>query len=83
VAVKLSWRKGNLIFRGESLEEAVREVERYTPVEFVFLDQDLKKIRVAGLFKAGDVRGLLATLRENFDIVYQYTDDQTVLLGKE
>lgn len=83
IEVKLSWRQGNLIFRGESLEDAVREVERYTPVEFVFLDQELKKIRVAGLFKAGDVDGLLTTLRENFDIVYQYTDEQKVLLRKK
>jgi len=71
IAVKLSWQKGNLIFRGESLEEAVREVGRYTSVEFVFIDENLKKMRVAGLFQAGDVQGLLATLRENFDIVSQ------------
>lgn len=81
IAVNLSWRNGNLIFRGESLEEAVREIERYTPVEFVFLNEELKKVRVAGLFKAGDVEGLLATLRENFNIVYQKTDDKKVLLG--
>lgn len=80
IEVKLSWRQGNLVFRGEALEDAVREVERYTQVEFIFLDQDLKKIRVAGLFKAGDVDGLLATLRENFNIVYQQTDDNKVLL---
>ena len=80
--VRLSWREGNLIFRGESLEDAMREVERYTPGEFVFLDQDLKKIRIAGLFRAGDVDGLLATLQENFDIVYRYSEEQKVLLGK-
>lgn len=80
IEVKLSWRRGNLIFRGESLEDAVREIERYTSVEFVFMDEDLKKVRVAGLFRAGDVDGLLATLRENFNIVYQYTNDQKVEL---
>lgn len=81
IEVKLSWRQGNLIFRGESLEEAVREIERYTPVEFVFLDEELKKVRVAGLFRAGDVDGLLATLRENFNILYHYTNDQKVELN--
>ena len=83
IAVKLSWRSGNLIFRGESLEEAVREVGRYTSVEFVFMSEDLKKLRVAGLFKAGDVEGLLATLRENFDIVSQKDADGKVLLSAE
>ena len=81
IAVKLSWRSGNLIFRGESLEEAVKEVGRYTSVEFVFMNEDLKKMRVAGLFKAGDVEGLLATLRENFDIVTHRDDNGKVLLS--
>jgi transmembrane sensor len=81
IEVKLSWRNGNLIFRGESLEEAVQEIGRYTSVEFVFVNENLRKIRVAGLFKAGDVDGLLAALRENLDIVHEKVDDQTVLLG--
>ena len=83
IEVKLSWRNGNLIFRGESLEEAVEEVSRYTSVEFVFLDEDLKKKRIGGLFKAGDVDGLLAALRENFDISYERVDDSTVLLSTQ
>lgn len=81
IAVRLSWRSGNLIFRGESLEEAVKEVGRYTSVEFVFMSEDLKKMRVAGLFKAGDVEGLLATLRENFDIVSHRDGQGKVLLS--
>jgi len=81
IEVTLSWRNGNLIFRGESLEEAIKEIERYTPVEFVFLDEDLKKVRVVGLFKAGDVEGLLTTLSTNFDIVYQRVGDRQILLS--
>ena len=50
IEVRLSWKDGNLIFRGESLEEAVEEISRYTSVEFVFLDDSLKTIRIAGLF---------------------------------
>jgi transmembrane sensor len=80
IEVKLSWRQGNLIFRGESLEDAVAEIGRYTTVEFVILDDDLRKVRIAGLFKAGDVDGLLATLRENFNISYQRTGDGKILL---
>ena len=80
IEVKLSWRNGNLIFRGESLEETVAEVERYTAVEFVIVDEELKRIRVSGLFRAGDVDGMLAVLRENFDIAAERVDDQRVLL---
>ena len=81
IAVKLSWREGNLIFRGESLEEAVTEVERYTAVEFIFLDEDAKKVRVAGLFKAGDVEGLLAAFRDHFRITYEWQGEDRILLS--
>ena len=81
--VRLSWRGGNLIFRGESLAEALAEIERYTPVEFVIMDESLKRVRIIGMFKAGDVDGLLATLRQNFDIAYQrISDDKVILTGK-
>ena len=83
IEVKLSWRRGNLVFTGESLEDAVKEVGRYTSVEFVFIDEHLKKVRVGGVFKAGDVEGLLATLRENFNIVSQRIDGETILLGTQ
>ncbi|MEX2963453.1 FecR family protein [Microbulbifer sp. TYP-18] len=83
IQVKLSWRDGNLVFRGEPLENAVAEISRYTQVEFVILDEKLKKVRIAGLFKAGDVKGLLLTLRENFNISYQRVGDSKVLLSAE
>lgn len=83
IEVHLSWRSGNLIFRGESLATAVAEVGRYTAVEFVIKDENLQHVRVAGLFKAGDVTGFLSSLEANFDIVYQHADDETILLSAE
>ncbi len=83
ISVKLSWRDGNLIFRGESLEEAVSEIGRYTAVEFVFLDEQAKQVRVAGLFKAGDVDGLLSALRNHFNISYEWQGDHKILLSTE
>jgi transmembrane sensor len=83
IRAKLSWRNGSLVFRGESLEEAITEIERYTPVEFVILDEDLKHIRVAGLFRTGDVDGLLATLKENFNVSSQRVNAEKVILTKE
>jgi transmembrane sensor len=81
IEVQLSWREGNLIFDGESLHQAVSEISRYTTVEFVFVDEDLQRIRVAGLFKAGDLTGFLASLRANFDIAYEQVNDNTILLS--
>jgi transmembrane sensor len=80
IEVQLSWQKGNLVFRGESLEEAIEEISRYTSVRFVFLNEDLKQLKVAGLFQTGDVDGLLTALNDNFHIDYERID-QRVLLG--
>ena len=80
IEVRLSWRNGNLIFRGESLAAAVEEVSRYTTVDFAIPDHDLQAIRVAGLFKAGDVAGFLSTLQANFDVVSKRADRTTIVL---
>ena len=80
LSAELSWRQGNLIFRGETLAVAIAEVSRYTPVKFDIADERLKEIRIGGLFKAGDVDGLLATLKENFNIDSERLDAERVLL---
>jgi transmembrane sensor len=80
IDVRLSWRDGNLIFRGQPLIEALNEIERYTPVEFVITDEKLKTVRVAGMFKAGDVEGLLETLRQNFNITYERVGTETIVI---
>ena len=80
IAAQLSWRQGNLIFRGESLEQALAEITRYTSVEFEVMDEQIRHARIAGLFKAGDVDGLLATLTRNFNIESERLDDNKILL---
>ncbi|WP_193163794.1 FecR family protein [Microbulbifer hainanensis] len=77
---KLSWRTGNLVFRGEPLAQAVEEISRYTSVRFRLEGEQLKNVRVAGLFRTGDVKGLLRTLNDNFDIASERLDDRTVVL---
>jgi len=81
IKVNLSWRGGNLFFRGESLEKIIEEIERYTQVEFEIFDEDLKRIRVAGLFKAGDVKGLLETLEKNFNVTNKKIGNNKILLS--
>lgn len=82
IEVRLSWRKGSLIFRGESLEDALAEVERYTTVEFVFLDEELQSKSVSGRYKVGDVEALLIALRTNFNIAHEYVGEDRVLLSR-
>lgn len=79
--VKLSWLEGRLIFRSEPLEKALAEVERYTTVEFVLLDEKLKTKRVSGRFRAGDVDALLLSLETNFSIVHEIDADGRILIN--
>ena len=81
IKVKLSWKEGRLIFRSTPLEEALREVERYTTVEFVFLDESLKARTLSGRFRAGDVEALLLSLRVNFNITHELDGENRVLLS--
>ncbi|MBV1910209.1 MAG: FecR domain-containing protein [Kangiellaceae bacterium] len=82
IAASLSWRNGNLIFRGESLEEVMVEISRYSDVNFLLDDNpDLRKIKVAGMFKTGDISGLLSILKQNFHIENNNTDDGEILLS--
>ncbi|WP_341936649.1 FecR family protein [Marinimicrobium sp. C2-29] len=78
---RLSWRDGNLVFRGETLQEALSEVSRYTTLDFEVADPAIAQVRIAGLYKAGDVDGLLLALRENFNIHHHRTGDGTVVLS--
>ena len=82
IEVKLSWREGRLIFRSEPLEKALQEVERYTMVEFVLLNENLKTTAVSGRFRAGDVDALLASLELNFNIVHHRDSKGRVLLDR-
>ena len=81
VEVRLSWEEGRLIFRSEPLEKALQEVERYTTVEFVFLDESLRTRTLSGRFRAGDVEALLLSLRLNFDIAHEFDGESRVLLS--
>jgi transmembrane sensor len=52
---QLSWREGVLSFSGESLAEAVREVNRYSRRQVEVADPELANKPVIGIFRAGDV----------------------------
>ena len=77
---RLSWRYGNIVFRGDSLYRAVVEISRYSPVEFLFGSEDLKKLRVAGMYRVGDVDGFLASIDANLQIEHERLEGNQILL---
>jgi transmembrane sensor len=80
VDAKLAWQRGEVVFQGEPLEQAVREVGRYTTTRFVIGDEKLRDLRVGGYYKIGDEDSFLASLRENFLVDWQRDPDGRVVL---
>lgn len=76
----LAWQKGMIIFSGESLSDALNEVSRYTSTRFELSSDKLANIKVAGVFKAGDVSGLLESLQTNFAIDHERLGEHVVSL---
>lgn len=69
LADRLAWQRGMLVFDGERLEDALAEVARYGEVRFEIPDARLRSMRIGGVYKSGDVDGLLRSLERNFDLV--------------
>jgi transmembrane sensor len=76
----LAWQHGMLIFNGEPLSEALQEVSRYTSTRFQLSDPNLATLKVAGVFKAGDIVGLLDSLRINLAIEHERLSEHIVSL---
>jgi transmembrane sensor len=83
IDVELAWQRGMLIFRGETLDAVLREVSRYTTVEFELADDSLASVRVGGYFRAGDIDGLLVVLQKNFDIRATRSGDHITLAANQ
>ncbi len=78
----LAWQHGMLIFNGEPLAEALQEVSRYTATRFELNDPELAALKVAGVFKAGDIRVLLDSLRANLHVEHQRLGEHRVRLSR-
>ncbi len=65
---QLSWREGMLVFNGESLEDVILQISRYTPIEFVISDPSLRNLKIGGYFQIGDTEVLLDTLASSFGV---------------
>ena len=65
---RLAWRQGLLIFAGESLEEAVEEIGRYTSVEIDIVDPALRAIEVGGQIRVADTDSMFKALEANFGL---------------
>ncbi|HTU65249.1 MAG TPA: FecR domain-containing protein [Steroidobacteraceae bacterium] len=65
---RLAWTAGRLEFRGESLDEAVAEFNRYNLRQIRLASPTLGSLRVGGTFKATDPESFAAALASTFKL---------------
>ncbi|MCC2615505.1 FecR domain-containing protein [Aestuariibacter halophilus] len=81
VQQQLAWQQGMVVFNGESLQQVLDEVARYSAVQFELAEASLRERRVAGYFKAGDIDGLLYALENSFQIEHEKNTQGTIILS--
>jgi transmembrane sensor len=73
VESRLAWRRGVLIFEGETLASALDEVSRYMSTRIELADPALGARRIAGYFPTSDLNALFGSLRNYYGIVVTET----------
>lgn len=79
---ELAWRDGLIIFDGESLEEVVKEISRYTPKKIIISDSRVRNLPIGGVFEVGRVDALLGALRDSFGVKVERINDNLIYLTK-
>jgi transmembrane sensor len=74
-----AWRRGQVAIDDLSLAEAVREMNRYSPVKLVVADAAAGNLRVGGFFRIGDSRGFASAVAATYHLRLIEENDQIVM----
>nr|WP_321270241.1 FecR domain-containing protein [Alcaligenes faecalis] len=83
VAARTAWRQGKVVFRDQTLDEVVQEMNRYLPEPIELMDEKLKRLRMAGVFNIEDAQGFLLALQEQLPVTVVRRSDGWVGLAVE
>lgn len=75
-----AWREGKVIFNAESLEEAIRRLNRYSRLSMQVTDPGLAAMRVSGVFDAGDTHAFIEAVVSSLPARADYSDPSTIRL---
>lgn len=77
-----AWLNGRLVFDNERLQDAVSEVNRYSPVKLVIADREIGDMRISGVFRAGSAETFVSALRASYPIVTSPASEHVLLLAR-
>jgi len=78
---RLAWKTGGLIFRGEALEDVIREISRYTTTKIIISDPAIRKIKIGGYFKTSETDAMLQALETSFGVTVRHVGQDLVYLS--
>lgn len=77
---RLAWRNDQVSFLGETLAEAVGEINRYTPTPLVIQDRKIAALRVSGTFDVKDAPSFIASLEKPLHVKAVLGKDRNIRL---
>lgn len=76
-----AWNRGVLIFRNDSVGDAVREVNRYSQVPIVVDDPRVASLKISGIFPTASREDFVAALEALYPVRSEVEQGGTVRLG--
>ena len=79
---QLAWHGGLVMFAGETLEQVVHEISRYSPLHIQITDPSLKTLKIGGQFRIGETNAMFDVLESNFNIQVSHLANGHVQLSR-
>jgi len=76
------WRNHKMVFRNTPLSEVVKELERYHPEHFQFVDPSVSRLTLGGVFDNNDLERFLATLEAVLPVEIKRDKNGDVLIER-
>jgi transmembrane sensor len=80
VAKVTGWREGRVFLEDLTLQEAIAEMNRYSPVQIAVSDPALAQLRVNGMFRTSEQEAFVAALEDYFPLDAQRRSDTEIVL---
>jgi transmembrane sensor len=81
IAKVTGWRDGRVFLEDLSLGDAVAEMNKHSAVQIVLSDPSLDRLRVNGMFRAGEQEAFVTALESYFPIKAESRGDNEIALS--
>ncbi|WP_016956617.1 FecR family protein [Catenovulum agarivorans] len=80
--IRQAWQNGEIVFTGQSLEQVIGELKRYSPMNIELADASLAQLKIGGRFKVDRIDAFLQNLEVNFNVTVHKTALDKVVISR-